>query len=144
MAVGLLMKDIDALVSDSNIETFNGVKTLEYSMINKKCINHAMLEMKHANTGDETIQYEVSSSTPAKELATTASLPFYVVKYYPAHEFGEWNFVVYPANPFCALQAPTIMSEKEFVEFLYSLRKLQVPAHILNQTSTVLNEYCSI
>lgn len=136
MTLGILMQDIDALVSDHNIESFNSMKTIEYELnADQICQNYALLEMKHFRTSQETIDKIVNWSNPSKEIANTSKLPFFVVKYFPAPENnGRWEFVVYAANLHAKkiYDKPFHMSEHQFVQFLHALRGKTPSRELMN------------
>jgi hypothetical protein len=143
MQVGLLMQDIDVLISDQQWESFLTMRNMEYSKINNVCVNYAILEMKHFRVKNEKMLEILESSTPSLELANKAELPFFLVKYFPPNENkGNWEFSVYPVNKIAKslLKTQKHMSDRDYINFLYkTLRKQEVPSHILNKSSTIKN-----
>lgn len=134
MKLGIAMSDIDVLITDTQIESFGSMRNIETDMTN----NYAILEMKHWRTKPSVIATLVKSDNPVKTLANSAKLPFYVVKYLPAVENNDqWEFTVYNANPLANqyLDEPKHMSEREYVEFLFSLRRQKPPTHIIQNCS---------
>lgn len=147
MNVGQPMADIDCKVSTQMGESFNAMLNSEYNQINGKCINYAMLEMKHWRTADETIAQVIQNSTPAKEWCNECQQPkpFFVVKYFPADENnGNWEFTVYPANAmalkYVKYESGQHMSDQEYVKFIWgTLRNRTVPDSILQKHSNIKN-----
>ena len=143
MWCGEYMNDIDHPVSDQTWETFNAMRNVEYSYVNDKCKNYAILEMKHARTFDEEIWAILDRSTANKELCNAAGLPFFVVKYWPKQQYECWEFSVYAANEIAMKLLPTDregihMSEKEYLSFIYiTLRGKEVPKDMLEQASDI-------
>lgn len=66
-------------------------------------------------------------------LANNSNVPFLVVFY----DASTWVFRVIPANPrgLELLNHSTLMSEREYVDWLYRLRRLTAPPALLNQLS---------
>ena len=58
------------------------------------------------------------------DLATRAGLPFFVARYWPK----TWAFVVVPVNDYARsyFTDPLPMTEREYVQFLYKLRRLSL------------------
>jgi len=142
--IGIPMDDVDVIVSDDQWESFQQMRNMEYERINGKVINYAVLEMKHYRVKDDVIARILTSSTSNGELANSANLPFFVVKYFPEQECGQWEFSVYSANDIAKNIIPTSchMSEKQFVKFLYEkLRGKDVPAQILEHASAKKNSF---
>jgi len=138
MNLGLPMTDIDAVISDGHLESFNAMRNIEYMKIAGKCIPYAILEMKHFRTPDMVITTILDTSTPNGEVANLAGLPFFVVKYFPAQENNNrWEFSVYPVNDHAKqiLKFSQHMSERRFTQFMYQdLRKQTVPENLLENT----------
>ena len=136
MKLGIEMSDIDAIISDQPIESFGAMKNIEYAQVQNECLNYAILEMKHWRTPNYVIEKILAGSNPSKSLATLAQLPFYIVKYYPAQENdNRWEFSVYNGNKYANkfLESPKHMSERQFVQFLYSLRNKEAPVSLIKQ-----------
>jgi hypothetical protein len=63
------------------------------------------------------------------------ALPFFVAVYWP----DSWSFYLVPANEAAqrVVEHPCHLSERDFVRFLYHLRKREVSEHILTLANDV-------
>lgn len=138
MDTGTLRDDIDLVVSDEELD-FMAMRFLEYTKQNQLVKNHAILEMKHFRVKTEVTNHILYDSTAGLELANAANLPYFLVKYFPEDEMGNWEFSVYPINAQARakLKGAKQMSNRDYLRFLYDLRGLPAPEHMLAQRSTV-------
>lgn len=88
----------------------------------------AIVEYKHVRAMP--VNPSHASYLALKSMGTRAGVPVFVARYKP----GIWEFEVTSLNHLAAKRLPvkTVMSEPEFVAFLYRLRGETVPQSVLD------------
>ncbi len=139
----IFMEDIDLLVTDHLISSYEAIMNIEY--YDHK--NYALIEMKHWRVKDKTIYDMIENSTANSQMATNANLPHFIVKYYPKQEFPlwgnykdepHWEFQIFAANKLAEnylFEQGNYYSEKHYVYFLYKLRGLKPSQELLDRYS---------
>lgn len=102
-----------------------------------RCIPVAIVDIKmRRNLDADSLKRELTSANGKTQanLATKADLPFYIVGYTP-----DWkNYVILPGNKIASIkmsqhfgsETSNIISEHDYVSFLYALRNRKLPASV--------------
>lgn len=87
-----------------------------------------ILEYKHWRVSQKEVTKCTNGESVQGALADQASLPFFLVRYFPAQECKVWNFTVWPCNQLARDLCPQPMqlSEVGYIGWLYHLRSKRI------------------
>lgn len=101
---------------------------IEYSAGKAK----ALIEYKHEgariNFEEDNVGMHPKSYSALCDLANRANLPFFIIRY--AENFRFWQVIPYNSYAKVWLAKEEVMTEKEYVTFLYKLRGSEIPREI--------------